>query len=82
MQEDRVPNTPDPCDCGKDDSDMRTGPIWLDPRDSFTVKALQSYGNCPECDNTHKDRGPTINKAILLTRPRGQKTPDDQPKQH
>ena len=30
----------------------------------MTVGRLQPFGNCPQSDNCHEGRGPTINKAI------------------
>ena len=46
-----------------------TGPIPV------TVGPLQPYGNCPQSDNCHEDSGPTINKAIIITRHVGRRHP-------
>ena len=46
-----------------------TGPIPV------TVGRLQPFGNCPQCDDCHEDGGPTINKAIIITRHVGRRHP-------
>ena len=84
--EDRIPNTPDPCDCGhfpkKDDSDMRVinkatvtrtaFPDRPDPCDGWPTATLWQL---PLSDNCHEDSGPTINKAIIVTRHMGRRHP-------
>ena len=41
----------------------------------MTVGRLQPFGNCPQSDDCHKDSGPTINKAIIITRHVGRRHP-------
>ena len=41
----------------------------------MTVGRLQPFGNCPQSDDCHEDSGPTINKAIIITRHVGRKHP-------
>ena len=41
----------------------------------MTVGRLQPFGNCPQCDDCHEDGGPTINKAIIITRHVGRRHP-------
>ena len=84
--EDRIPNTPDPCDCGhfpkKNYSDMRvlnkataTRTASLTGPIAVTAGPLQPYSNRPQSDNCHEDSGPTINKSIIVTRQMGRRHP-------
>ena len=41
----------------------------------MTVGRLQPFGNCPQSDDCHEDSGPTINKAIIITRHVGRRHP-------
>ena len=41
----------------------------------MTVGRLQPFGNCPQSDDCHEDGGPTINKAIIITRHVGRRHP-------
>ena len=41
----------------------------------MTVGRLQPFGNCPQSDECHEDSGPTINKAIIITRHVGRRHP-------
>ena len=41
----------------------------------MTVGRLQPFGNCPQSHDCHKDSGPTINKAIIITRHVGRRHP-------
>ena len=41
----------------------------------MTVGRLQPFGNCPQSDDCHEDSGPTINKAIIITRQVGRRHP-------
>ena len=41
----------------------------------MTAGPLQPYSNCPQSHNCHEDGGPTINKAITVTRQVGRRHP-------
>ena len=41
----------------------------------MTVGRLQPFGNCPQSDDCHEDSGPTVNKAIIITRHVGRRHP-------
>ena len=41
----------------------------------MTVGRLQPFGNCPQNDDCHEDSGPTVNKAIIITRHVGRRHP-------